>query len=578
MGFPSEAYYAAPAYDETMTTQDQSPSRPLTVRPPLLLHLWCALLVGIVFWPFVSTLFSYAGPGPATPSLILRDMVVPHSMALNDLATARDGLPRAVPQDTVLAWLSPLCPPPVTVSVLMLAGGYVGALGAAALVRQVVGRDGDSGDSRRGAWVAGALAAAVTLWNPYVAERLLQGHWSVVLAGVLLPAVAVSAMRRSPASLVALVVLLLVSALTPTGLILATLTATVAALVGAAPLHRVLTVVGIGTVGTVLSLPWVIPTLVTAGADATRTDAAGAALFAAGAEPGVGALGALAGLGGIWNADAIPASREALAPVSTGAGVVLALATVVAAVLLWRRGRLRGAPLVWLALTSVVVPALMSTAPGITVTGWFLEYVPGAGLVRDSQKFVVLALPGLIVLLASAVTPVVQAGRRTAAACSTAVLALVWVAVPVLPRDLADLAPVQLGGIYDELADQVTTWQDDHGTTARTLLWPPGNYRMIGDRPALDPALKMLPGRPLDPGYLIVDGALVDGDPDTVAALNELASGEDTLADRGIDLVIVEAGGDGGDGGVDTRGMADVLQEHDELWSSGRWSLYAVDR
>lgn len=562
-----------------MTTQDQSPSRPLTVRPQLLLHLWCALLVGIVFWPFLSTLFSYAIPGASTPSLILRDMVVPHSMALNDLATARDGLPRAVPQDTVLAWLSPLCPPPVTVSILMLAGGYVGALGAAALVRQVVGSDGgSSGDGRRGAWVAGALAAAVTLWNPYVAERLLQGHWSVVLAGVLLPAVAVSAMRRSPASLAALVVLLLVSALTPTGLILATLTAAVAALAGAAPLRRVLTVVGVSAVGAVLSLPWVIPTLVTAGADATRTDAAGAALFAAGSEPGVGTLGALAGLGGIWNADAIPASREALAPVSTGAGVVLALAAVVAAVLLWRRRRLRGAPLVWLALASVIVPALMSTAPGITVTGWFLEFVPGAGLVRDSQKFVVLALPGLIVLLASAVAPVVQAGRRTAVTYGVAVLVLVWVAVPVLPRDLADLAPVQLDRVYDGLADQVTAWQDDHGTTARTLLWPPGNYRMIGDRPALDPALKMLPGRPLDPGYLIVDGALVDGDPDTVAALNELASGEDTLADRGIDLVVVEDGGDDENGGVDTRGVADVLKDHDELWSSGRWSLYAVDR
>ena len=130
----------------------------------------------------------------------------------------------------------------------------------------------------------------------------------------------------------------------------------------------------------------------------------------------------------------------------------------------------------------------------------------------------------------------------------------------------------RLDSAYDELADQVATWQNDHGTTARILLWPPGNYRMIGDRPALDPALKMLPGRPLDPGYLIVDDALVDGNPDTVAALNELASGEDTLAVRGIDLVIVE------DGGLDTRGVADVLKDRDEVWSSGRWSLYAVDR
>ncbi|MGP5931517.1 hypothetical protein [Corynebacterium glyciniphilum] len=541
-----------------MTTQDQRPSPLSTVRPRLLLHLWCALLACVVFWPFLSTLISYATPGSEAASLILRDMVVPHSMALNDLATGHDGLPRAVPQDTVLAWLSPVVPPPVTVSVLMLVGGYVGALGAAAIARQV--------GSGRGVSAAAVIAAAVTLWNPYVAERLLQGHWSVVLAGVLLPAVALSAMRRSPAAVVSLVALTMVCALTPTGLILATVTAAVAALVGSAPVRRVLTVVGLGIV---LSLPWVIPTLLNAGADATRTDAAGAALFAAGAEPGVGTLGALAGLGGIWNAEAVPGSREALAPVSTGAGVILALAAVVTAVLLSRRRQLRGGPLIWLVLAAVVVPTLMSTGPGLAVTGWLLEYVPGAGLVRDSQKFVVLALPGLIVVLSQGIVPLSR-GLQVGAAAT--VLVLAWASVPALPRDISEVAPVQLDSAYDELADQVATWQNDHGTTARILLWPPGNYRMIGDRPALDPALKMLPGRPLDPGYLIVDDALVDGNPDTVAALNELASGEDTLAVRGIDLVIVE------DGGLDTRGVADVLKDRDEVWSSGRWSLYAVDR
>lgn len=541
-----------------MTAQDQRPSPPSTVRPRLLLHLWCALLACVVFWPFLSTLISYATPGSEAASLILRDMVVPHSMALNNLATGHDGLPRAVPQDTVLAWLSPVVPPPVTVSVLMLVGGYVGALGAAAIARQV--------GSGRGVSAAAVIAAAVTLWNPYVAERLLQGHWSVVLAGVLLPAVALSAMRRSPAAVVSLVALTAVCALTPTGLILATVTAAVAALVGSAPVRRVLTVVGLGIV---LSLPWVIPTLLNAGADATRTDAAGAALFAAGAEPGVGTLGALAGLGGIWNAEAVPGSREALAPVTTGAGVILALAAVVTAVLLSRRRQLRGGPLIWLALAAVVVPTLMSTGPGLAVTGWLLEYVPGAGLVRDSQKFVVLALPGLIVVLSQGIVRLSR-GRQVGAAAT--VLVLVWASVPALPRDISEVAPVQLDSAYDELADQVATWQNDHGTTARILLWPPGNYRMIGDRPALDPALKMLPGRPLDPGYLIVDDALVDGNPDTVAALNELASGEDTLAVRGIDLVIVE------DGGLDTRGVADVLKDRNEIWSSGRWSLYAVDR
>jgi hypothetical protein len=552
-----------------MTTQDHGPSPRPDRRHRLLLHLWCALLTCVVFWPFLTTLVSYAAPGAATPSLILRDMVVPHSMALNDLATGRDGLPRAVPQDTVLAWLSPLVPPPLTASILMLLAGYVGALGAGALARQVSGRRGP------GTVVAAVVAPALTLWNPYVAERLLQGHWSVVLAGVLLPAVAVCAMRRSPWSSVALAALLVVCAITPTGLILATATATVAALVSATPVRRVLTVAGAGAV---LSLPWVVPTLLHAGAGATRTDAAGAALFAARAEPGVGTLGALAGLGGIWNADTVPGSREAWAPVSTGAGALLACLAVVTAVLLWRRGRRQCAPLVWLALVAVVVPALMSTAPGVAVTGWFLEYLPGAGLFRDSQKFVVLALPGLVVLLAAGFAQLmgtVRAGRRTLAAATVAVLALTWVSVPSLPRDLADLAPVELDEGYTGLADRVSDWQEENGRTARILLWPPGNYRMVEGRPALDPALKMLPGRPLDPGYLIVDGDLVDGNPGTVATLNELGSGDDTLADRGVDLVVVDGGT--GDNPVDSAGAHSVLEHHERIWSSGRWSLYAVE-
>lgn len=541
------------------------------MRPRLLLHLWCLVLTGAVLWPFLSTLFSYLTPGDAPVSLILRDMVVPHSMALNDLATGRDGLPRAVPQDTVLAWLSPVVPPPVAVSVLVLGGGYVGALGAAALARHVGGTT-----------AAVVAAPALTLWNPFVAERLLQGHWSLVLAGMLLPTVALAAMRRSGRSLLLLVLLTAVCALTPTGLLLATGTALVAAVAGAVSVSRLLTIAGAGVA---LSLPWVLSTLLHAGAGATQSDSAGAELFAPRAEPGVGTLGSLMGLGGIWNAEAVPGSRESLAPVSTVAGVVLAVAAVaVVSVALVRRRALRAAPLLWLALAAVLVPALMSTSPGLAVTGWLLEYVPGAGLVRDSQKFVVLAVPGLVVLLAHGSALAAEAGRRTAVASGAIVLTLVWLAVPALPRDVAELAPVRLDAAYDEVVEQVEVWQDVHGDehgdgygTPRTLLWPPGSYRVIEDRPALDPALKMLPGSPVDPGYLIVDGELVDGDPESIATLNELAGGEDTLAERGIDLVVVEdTTEDAGDTGDTAAAVAGVLADHREVWSSGGWRLFEV--
>lgn len=518
--------------------------------------MWCAVLTCAVLWPFVLTLLNQLnqlGAGAAgPPSLVLRDMVVPHTMALNDLATGRDGLPRAVPQDTVLAWLSPLIPPPVTVSVLMLAAGWTGALGAAAFARHVGGHR-----------VAVAIAPALTLWSPFVAERLLQGHWSVVAAGMLLPTVALTAMRGTRGSMLALVLLMAVCALTPTGLVLAAVTA----LVASGSLRRMAVVAGAAVV---LALPWVVPTLLNAGASAARSDAAGAALFAARAEPGVGTLGALAGLGGIWNAEAVPASREALAPLSTGAGAVLAVAACVVAGVLVRRRTLPCIPLVCLAGLAVLLPAVTATPPGVAVLGWFVENLPGAGLVRDTQKFVVLALPGAVVLLACGL----RATHRGTWA-GLGVLLLVWAGVPALPRDVADVAPVQLDAAYAGASDEVARWQANNGGTARTLLWPPGSYRMVAGRPALDPALKMVPGAPVDPGYLIVDGQLVDGDPDTVATLTELASGEDRLAERGVELVLVQDGADsdaaGGAGGADA-----VLGQHREIWASDGWRLYEV--
>src|SRR5699024_10471124 len=82
----------------------------------VLLHLWCLALTGAVFWPFLVTV----GRTGDTTALLLRDMSVPPTMALNDLATGQDGLPRALPQDAILAWLSPVIPPPLLVAVLML--------------------------------------------------------------------------------------------------------------------------------------------------------------------------------------------------------------------------------------------------------------------------------------------------------------------------------------------------------------------------------------------------------------------------------------------------------------------------
>lgn len=530
-----------------------------------------------MFWPFVATLVTTIG-GTDSPALALRDMAVPPSMALNELATGQDGLPRAIPQDTVLAFLSPVIPPPVTVSVIMLACGYAGAFGAATLARSV-----SPSRSSTASRVVPFLAAAITLWNPFVAERLLQGHWSVVAAGTLLPAIALFAGWGTRRRVALLIPLFLVCALTPTGLILAVVTALVASIVSG-PGRRGIRAAGIGIGGVVLSLPWVLPTLMNTGASASLSDAAGADLFAARAEPWVGTVGALAGLGGIWNAGAVPESRDWLAPVSTVAGVILALIALAVAVLLARRGRLSGAPLAWLALGAIVVPALMASSPGLTVTGWMIENLPGAGLIRDAQKFVVLAVPGLVVLLAQLPKAVDRAdtevgngtGSRTSTVGILTAAVLVWAGVPALPGDVADVRPVSLDARYQQVTDEVEKWAEStesaESGSPRTLLWPPGNYRMVEGRPALDPLLKMLPGAPVDPGYLIVDGQLVDGDADTVQLLSELGAGEDTLADNDVDLVVAH------DDGEDEENEAaqNVLAEHELVWEDDGWQIFAV--
>ncbi len=278
----------------------------------------------------------------------------------------------------------------------------------------------------------------------------------------------------------------------------------------------------------------------------------------------MGTLGALAGLGGIWNADAVPDHRVPVA------GVLLAVAAVVVAVVLWRRGEWSGGlrRLSVLAVTAVLVPALLATGPGVTLLGEVLEILPGAGLLRDTQKFVVLALPALVILLTRVDVPV---PRVASGAPVLAAGFLAFLQVPALPVDLSDLRPTTLDRGYADAVDSV----EDAGA-GRTLLWPPGNYRIIDGRPVLDPLLKTLPDSPVDPGYLVVDGRIVDGDPDTVRLLSGLAAGDDGLAEAGVDLVLVETDATE-DAGVSVPAvLTDGASPHELLWSADGWELYRV--
>ena len=129
-------------------------------------------------------------------------------MVFPDMALTRAALgfgdlaARNVPQDALLGIL----PWPVlAVRVVM-----VGAAAVAAWAGYRLGR---------GAW-GKAAAMTVAVWNPFVVERLLQGHWSVVAAAWLLPAVALawSRVHEAPAhALPGAVFAQWLASLTPTG-------------------------------------------------------------------------------------------------------------------------------------------------------------------------------------------------------------------------------------------------------------------------------------------------------------------------------------------------------------------------
>ena len=477
---------------------------------------WTFLLVAAVLWPFAS---------PGMP--MLRDMVVPPHPALTDAAWGLgESAARAAPQDTVLALAGGFTDAGLIMRLLMLCGLAVGGVAAAELVRRVLH-----------AGVVGQIAAVtMLLWNPFVVERLLQGQWSLVLAMALLPAVALTTIIAAPwwrATAMA------VAGLTPTGALLAVAVAVVAARTWRDRL------VALGT-GAVVSAPWLVATVLGSGAGVS--DPAGAAAFAARAERWVGTLGAVAGLGGIWNRQAVPVAREA-GPAALAVVALLALFVVGARMAWGSRARpgsshsaLIGARrrLIVLAVASVIVVAALATPPGISLMEWALETVPGAGLLRDAQKWVALAVPGYVVLAAAGAETVARQipdHRRWLAALFA--VTVIIAAVPDLPRAVAPVKPVAPWPGWSAVSGIVA--MDD---TAVAVL-PAGPYRIIDGRPTYDPAVKTLPAPVLATGDLVVSGVAVGGEGSTSATVEKTLLDApdhaiDVLRAHGAGWVLVE--------------------------------------
>ena len=472
--------------------------------------------------------------------LLLRDAVSTPRSYLTDAALGiGDAAPRAVPQDAIVAVASMAIDGGIVVKVVLLLALSLAGWGAAALAGTLAPELG---------LIPRLVAATVAIWNPYVAERLLQGHWSLLVGYAALPWVArAGVLLRDDGGWARLAVPLAVAGITPTGAILAVLVALVSV-----PARQI---AGVLLVGVAVSAPWLVGAW-QSGAGAA-SDPAGVAAFAARAEPGLGTLGSVAGLGGIWNSAAVPDSRSGLFAL---VGTILLLAVVAAgAGALWRRQR----ALVLLAVGSIVLVALAATPVGIVVGEWAVVHLPGAGLLRDSQKWVALALPGFAV----------------AAALGSARVRFPAVAIVLVVVALPDLAwgvggAVQPVRYPDSWAAVAAVVGDDPGDVA---VLPAGMFRQFpygGRAPVLDPAPRMLPADVLQTGELVVAGGTVRGEgtrAEDVEALLLAGADAEAIADQGVRWILVEKTSPG------PRGeSAATLAQLSRRFSDAELDLYEV--
>lgn len=473
------------------------------------------------------------GPLLAPGYLLLRDGVSTPRSYLTDAALGlTEAAPRALPQDFFVAMTSSVLDGGVVVKILLVVGLWLAGWGAARLASTVLG------PGLPGQFIAATLA----VWNPYVAERLLQGHWSLLVGYGCLPWVAVCVLRlRAEPGFVAvwgLMFWIALAGLTPTGLMLA---ATVALVCVAAPGHglRRLRVAALGLAAAVLAAtPWLVAAAV-GGTVASPVSAAGVHAFAARAEPGLATLGSLAGLGGIWNGDAVPGSRTTLfALVATAVLLgIVALGLPVAV-----RDR-RAAPLLILAVAAVLIPAVMATGPGLTFVEATIRSAPGLGVVRDGQKWVALAMPGYV--LAAAAAPVTLRRLQVPMAASAAVACAALIAV--LP-DLAWGVGNQMRAVQYPQGWTVAAAAINADPRPVAVL-PPDSMRTFywtGAAPVLDPLPRWLRAEVLSTGDLVIGGELVPGEGMRARAVQDLLrSGADpqTVAAAGVGWLVVETNG-----------------------------------
>ena len=456
---------------------------------------------------------------------LAHDMVfTPRQPFTRDSLGLGSAAPRAVPLDALVALASHLADGQVIGRIalavpLLLAGwGCVRLLGVTSLPAQLV-------------------TAGFAVWNPYVVERLALGQWALLWAYGALPwliraCLRLRAGRLTPSLLAGLFCCLAAAAITPTGALIGG--AVAVALTAGRAARRTLWVLG-AAVG--VQLPWLLPAL--ASSATATSDPRAVAAFAARAERPGGAWLSVLGLGGIWSSDVVPGSRSGVLGYLTTAAVVGVV--ILALPRLSRR---------WVVVSAVgLVLAVAATVPGSdAVVRWAVRDLPGAGLLRDGQKWL---MPFAVLAAVAAGLAVERLARWVTGSWLWPVLVAGLVLPLVLLPDAAatlrtPLTPVTYPAGWQQIADRVD------GSATDVLVLPFASYRVFpwGRRVSvIDPAPRWFDAGVVVQDRLAVGGAVLAGEDRRAAAMQAFLSDPPSaarlatgLAARGIGWVVVEAG------------------------------------
>ena len=474
------------------------------------------------------------------------DMVfAPRQYFVPDAFGVGSTLPRSVPADAAVALATTVLPGDIVQKIVLLLAVFFAALGAGRLVPT----------EHLGTRLVAATAYA---WTPYVAERLFIGHWPLLLTYAALPwivAAGLAVRAHEPRALPRLVIACAPAVLTPPGGVLAA-----AVMVVAAGSRRLWQTVPLALA---LNLPWLVPTFLNPGG--TFSDPAGVTAFSARAESWGPALLSVLGLGGIWNSQTVPESRAVpLVPVLTLIVVAVAVAGLRPLAQRWGKAPVRS--LTALGVLGVLLASLATLPGGETLLTAATRYLPGAGLLRDAQKWVAWwALPlalGFALAVEAAAAKLKTARGRAGLVTAAAVFPLLT---------MPDLAWGGWGRL--ETAQYPADWQavseklgDRPGDVLALPLSAFRGFAWNDDRTQLDPAPRVLPKPVLVDDTLLVGADRIAGEDPRIGDVNAATSARE-LTDAGIGWILVEHGTPGY---VDPRLLAGATQ----VWS-GEWlTLY----